>query len=169
MTTGTTNRAAAPLCWSAVALEGFDLVVIGVVLPVLLRDPAWGLTPATATLISVVGLLGVMVGALAIGPITDTIGRRKTMIATVTGFSVLTLACAFAPDPVTFGVLRVLAGLGLGGVLPVALALVNEHARGGPRRQRHHRADDRLPRRRGGDRAARDRGHRGGGAGRRCS
>lgn len=121
----------APLCWSAVALEGFDLVVLGVVLPVLLRDPAWGLTPNTASLISVVGLLGVMVGALTVGPLTDIIGRRRGMLITVIGFSVLTLACAVAPDPWTFGALRFLAGLGLGGVLPVALALVNEYAKPG--------------------------------------
>jgi AAHS family benzoate transporter-like MFS transporter len=121
----------APLCWSAVALEGFDLVVLGVVLPPLLRYPDWGLTPGTASLISVVGLLGVMVGALAIGPVTDIIGRRRTMLLTVIGFSVLTLLCAFAPNPWVFGLLRFLAGLGLGGVLPVALALVNEYARQG--------------------------------------
>jgi hypothetical protein len=29
----------APLCWTAVALEGFDLVVLGVVLPALLNEP----------------------------------------------------------------------------------------------------------------------------------
>ncbi|MCU1660021.1 MAG: major facilitator superfamily 1 [Pseudonocardia sp.] len=120
-----------PLCWSAVALEGFDLVVLGVVLPPLLRYPDWGLTPGTASLISVVGLLGVMVGALAIGPITDIIGRRRTMLLTVAAFSLLTLLCAFAPNPWIFGLLRFLAGLGLGGVLPVALALVNEYAREG--------------------------------------
>ena len=121
----------APLCWSAVALEGYDLVVLGVVLPSLLRYPDWGLTPATASLISVVGLLGVMVGALAIGPVTDIIGRRRTMLLTVIAFSVLTLLCAFAPNPWIFGLLRFLAGLGLGGVLPVAIALVNEYAHQG--------------------------------------
>jgi MFS transporter, AAHS family, benzoate transport protein len=121
----------APLCWSAVALEGYDLVVLGVVLPSLLRYPDWGLTPGTASLISVVGLLGVMVGALSIGPVTDIIGRRRTMLITVIGFSVFTLLCAFAPNPWIFGLLRFLAGLGLGGVLPVAIALVNEYARQG--------------------------------------
>lgn len=126
--TGRSLAAVRPLCWAAVALEGYDLVVLGVVLPVLLRDPVWALTPATAALISTVGLLGVMVGALGIGPLADVIGRRRTMVLTVVGFSVLTLACAFAPGPVAFGVLRFLAGLGLGGVLPVALALVNEYA-----------------------------------------
>ena len=117
-----------PLCWAAVALEGFDLVVLGVVLPVLLRDRSWALTPASASLVSVVGLLGVMVGALAVGPVADVVGRRRTMIWTVVAFSVLTLACAFAPNAEVLGGLRFLAGLGLGGVLPVALALVAEYA-----------------------------------------
>lgn len=123
----------AALCWSAVALEGFDLVVLGVVLPSLLRDPGWGLTPATASLISVAGLLGVMVGALGVGPVADVIGRRRTLVATVVGFSVVTALCAVATGPWTFGVLRFVAGLGLGGVLPVALAMVDEYARAGAR------------------------------------
>ena len=121
----------APLCWSAVALEGFDLVVLGVVLPSLLEEPAWGLDPATASLISTAGLLGVLVGALSAGPLADRFGRRRAMLYTVVSFSVLTAACAFAAGPWTFGALRFLAGLGLGGVLPVAIALVNEHGRPG--------------------------------------
>ena len=108
----------APLCWAAVALEGFDLVVLGVVLPALLKEPSWGLTPNSASTIASVGLIGVMVGAAAVGTITDIIGRRKTVVWTVIIFSLLTLVCAFAPNPLVFGVLRFLAGLGLGGVLP---------------------------------------------------
>jgi MFS transporter, AAHS family, benzoate transport protein len=111
-----------------VALEGFDLVVLGVVLPSLLADKSWGLTPNTASLVSVVGLVGVMVGALVVGTVSDYIGRRQTMLWTVISFSVLTLACAFATNPWFFGLLRFLAGLGLGGVLPTALALINEYA-----------------------------------------
>jgi AAHS family benzoate transporter-like MFS transporter len=118
----------APLCWLAVALEGFDLVVLGVVLPALLKEPGWGLTPNTASLVSVVGLVGVMIGALAVGTISDYIGRRQMMLWTVISFSILTLLCAFAPNPWIFGLLRFLAGLGLGGVLPTALALINEYA-----------------------------------------
>lgn len=129
--TATRGGWVAPLCWSAVALEGFDLVVLGVVLPSLLRDPDWGLTPGTASLISVVGLVGVMVGALSVGPLADLVGRRRSMLATVVSFSVLTLLCAVAPGPFVFGLLRFLAGLGLGGVLPVTLAMVNEFGRVG--------------------------------------
>lgn len=118
----------APLCWAAVVLDGFDLVVLGVVLPSLLSERGWELNPSSASLISVVGLVGVMIGALATGPISDVIGRRRTMLLTVVSFSVLTLLCSFAPNPEVFGLLRFLAGLGLGGVLPTALALINEQA-----------------------------------------
>jgi MFS family permease len=53
------------------------------------------------------------------------------VVWTVVAFSVLTLACAFAPNPVVFGALRFLAGLGLGGILPTAIAMINEFARTG--------------------------------------
>ena len=118
------NKWVLPLCWTAVLLDGFDLVVLGTVIPVLLQEEL--LTTAGASVVSTAGLVGMMLGALVIGTITDVVGRRKVMIFAVAGFSVFTLACAFAPDVTTFGVLRFLAGLGLGGCLPTAIALVNE-------------------------------------------
>jgi len=121
----------APLCWLAVALEGYDLVVLGVVLPALLKEPGWHLNPNKASQIASIGLVGVMIGAALVGTITDYIGRRKTVVWTVIAFSLLTLACAFATNPFTFGLLRFLAGLGLGGILPTAIAMINEFARRG--------------------------------------
>src|SRR3954454_16557273 len=100
------TRWVAPLCWLAVALDGYDLVVLGGVLPSLLKEPGWGLTPNTASTIASIGLIGVMVGAASIGTITDIIGRRKTVMVTVVMFSVLIFACAFAPNPLIFGILR---------------------------------------------------------------
>lgn len=120
-----------PLCWAAVLLDGFDLVVLGSVLPVLLDKGVWGLTAASASVASTVGLVGMTIGALAIGTITDVIGRRKALIFAVVGFSVFTALCAVAPSVFVFGVLRFLAGLGLGGCLPTAIALVIEHSRAG--------------------------------------
>ncbi|MCA1186626.1 MULTISPECIES: aromatic acid/H+ symport family MFS transporter [Saccharopolyspora] len=120
-----------PLCWSAVLLDGFDLVVLGSVLPVLLDQGQWGLTPATASLASTAGLLGMAIGALGFGTVTDVIGRRTALMVSVAGFSLLTALCAVAPSLLVFGVLRFLAGLGLGGCVPTAIALVTEHARPG--------------------------------------
>ncbi len=125
------SRWIAPLCWFVVVLEGFDLVVLGVVNAVLRTDPAWRLDPGTAGLIVSIGLVGVMVGALAIGPLSDIAGRRRLLIANVAVFSVFTLACAFVTEPWAYGALRFLAGLGLGGVLPAAIAMVNEYGKAG--------------------------------------
>ncbi|CAM3330378.1 aromatic acid/H+ symport family MFS transporter [Kibdelosporangium persicum] len=125
------SRWAISLSWSAVLLDGFDLVVLGTVLPVLLDTKEWGLTPASAATVSTFGLVGMMIGALTIGALTDIVGRRKAMVVSVTSFSLLTLLCAFAPSVFLFGVFRFLAGIGLGGCLPTAIAIVNEHARRG--------------------------------------
>ncbi|NYH79992.1 benzoate transport [Actinopolyspora biskrensis] len=130
----TTSRAGVgwvlPLCWAAVLLDGFDLVVLGTVLPVMLENEVWGLDPASASVVSTVGLIGMMVGALTIGTITDLIGRRKVLLVAVTTFSLFTLLCAVAPSVLVFGLLRFLAGLGLGGCLPTAITLTTEYARG---------------------------------------
>ncbi|WNV73817.1 aromatic acid/H+ symport family MFS transporter [Geodermatophilus sp. DSM 44513] len=132
--TGTRARAAewvAPLCWVAVLLDGFDLVVVGTVIPTLRTPEEWGLSGSGATAVITVGLLGMMVGALTIGTLTDVVGRRRALIGAVAAFSLLTLLCAFAPNAAVFGVLRFLAGIGLGGCLPTAIAMVNEFSRSG--------------------------------------
>src|SRR3954454_13527038 len=121
----------APLCWIAVLLDGFDLVVVGTVVPALQEPGEWGLSGAGTTFVITIGLVGMMIGALSIGTLTDLIGRRKALIGAVVSFSFFTLLCAFAPNAVVFGVLRFLAGLGLGGCLPTAIAMVNEFTRAG--------------------------------------
>ncbi|SFT52687.1 benzoate transport [Geodermatophilus amargosae] len=131
---GTAARAAgwvAPLCWVAVLLDGFDLVVVGTVVPTLTQPEEFGLTGTGATAVITIGLVGMMIGALTIGTLTDVVGRRKALIGAVVSFSLFTLLCAFAPNAVVFGLLRFLAGLGLGGCLPTAIAMVNEFSRSG--------------------------------------
>lgn len=119
------------LCWMAVALDGFDLVVLGAVIPTLSKTGALGFTDASLTTASTIGLVGVGIGAVAIGPLTDRFGRRMSLIASIAAFSVLTVAVAFAQDVTQFTVLRFLAGLGLGACLPTALAYMSEHATDG--------------------------------------
>jgi AAHS family benzoate transporter-like MFS transporter len=121
----------APLCWIAVLLDGFDLVVVGAVVPTLQSPEEWALSGAGTTFVITIGLVGMMIGALTIGTLTDVIGRRKALIGAVSAFSLLTLACAFAPNEIIFGGLRFLAGVGLGGCLPTAIAMVNEFTRSG--------------------------------------
>ncbi|RLV48366.1 MFS transporter [Nocardioides mangrovicus] len=120
------------LCWLAVALEGFDLVVLGATIPTLSRTDALGFTDASLTTASTVGLVGVGIGAASIGPVTDRFGRRRTLLACVAWFSLLTIATAVAPTKEAFVLIRFVAGLALGAVLPIALTYMSEHApRGG--------------------------------------
>lgn len=120
-----------PLCWIAVVLDGFEMVVLGTTLPTLLDEGQWGMTPNTAGLATTAGLAGMAIGALFIGTVTDVIGRRKVMIYAVASFSLLTALCAWAPSLWAFALLRFLAGIGLGGCLPTAIALSTEYARKG--------------------------------------
>ncbi len=116
----------AVLCWIAVLLDGFDMVVLGVVLPSMMEDPKWELTAAEGTQISTAGLFGMMVGALSIGRLTDLVGRRWVMILSVFSFSLLTIALGWVDNVLLFLVLRFLAGVGLGGCMPTAISMVTE-------------------------------------------
>lgn len=116
------------LCWLAVALDGFDLVVLGAVIPVLSRSGDLGFTDASLTTASTLGLVGVGIGAVCIGPLTDRFGRRTSLIASIALFSLLTLAIPLAQSATQFTALRFAAGLGLGACLPTALAYISEHS-----------------------------------------
>src|SRR5918994_2014580 len=126
---GAATRWVVALCWVAVALDGFDLVVLGAVTPALLEYQSWGLTAPQVGAITSYGLFGMLIGALGIGTLADVIGRKRSILLSVVGFSVFTALCALAPTPGVFGILRFLAGLGLGGLIPTAATMVSEYAR----------------------------------------
>ena len=116
------------LCWFVVLLDGLDLFVYGGVLPGLLADESFGLTPTFGGEIGSFSTFGMLVGALGSGIITDRIGRKKIIITGIVIFSLASAACALAPTVTAFGAARFVAGIGLGGLLPVAIAMVMEFA-----------------------------------------
>ncbi|MEV7664126.1 aromatic acid/H+ symport family MFS transporter [Paenarthrobacter sp. NPDC089316] len=119
------------LCWLAMVLDGFDLVVLGTVIPTLIKTGELGFDAVGATFAATISLVGVGLGALFIAPLSDKFGRRKLLIACVAGFSLFTIGVASAPNVAVFSVLRLLAGLGLGACLPAALAYMNDYAPAG--------------------------------------
>lgn len=114
------------VCWLLVVFDGYDLIVYGTVQGSLISDTGWGLTKATAGTIGSMAFVGMMIGAVFAGRMSDTWGRRRTIIGCAIVFSVFTILCAFAPNAPVFGGLRLLAGIGLGGLVPSANALVAE-------------------------------------------
>ncbi|MEV7573988.1 aromatic acid/H+ symport family MFS transporter [Pseudarthrobacter sp. NPDC089323] len=133
----TTSSSALPsrwpvwLCWLAMVLDGFDLVVLGTVIPTLIKTGELGFDAVGATFVATVSLVGVGAGALFIAPLSDRLGRRNLLMACVLWFSVFTLAVVWAPNVAVFGVFRLLAGAGLGACLPAALAYMNDYSPAG--------------------------------------
>lgn len=134
-TTARTGSALAILaiCWTVVLFDGVDTFVYGAVLPGMLADKGFGMTKAHAGTIGSIATFGMLVGALAAGIITDRIGRKKMIIACCVVFSLASAGCAMAGSPDAFGLARLAAGLGLGGLLPTAIAAVSEFAPRGRR------------------------------------
>ncbi len=114
------------VCWLLVVFDGYDLIVYGTVQSSLISGTGWGLTKATAGTIGSMAFLGMMIGAIFAGRMADAWGRRKTILGCAIVFSAFTIFCAFAPNAAVFGALRLLAGIGLGGLVPSANALVAE-------------------------------------------
>lgn len=83
---------------------------------------------ANGTWLLTASLIGMTIGALTMGWLTDKLGRRKLLIGAVVAFSVLTFVTGFATEAWHIGVLRFFAGLGLGGCLPTAISMVTEFA-----------------------------------------
>lgn len=113
-------------CLLIIIFDGYDLVIYGVALPLLMEQ--WALTAVQAGLLASTALFGMMFGAMSFGTLSDKLGRKKTIMICVAIFSGFTFLGAFASTPVEFGILRFLAGLGIGGVMPNVVALMTEYA-----------------------------------------
>lgn len=114
------------LCALLLIVDGYDVFVAGTVLPTLIAE--WGLSKPQAGALQAWALFGMMFGALIFGPLADRIGRKKGIAISFLLFTLSTLLTGFADSPLEFKVFRFIAGLGCGGLMPNAVALMNEYA-----------------------------------------
>ena len=119
------------LCAACLILDGFDVQATGYVAAALSED--LGLNGTEFSYVAMAGLVGILLGALFFGGLGDKYGRRPVLIAGTLTFSLLTLATGFAQSLNQLIVIRVLAGIGLGGIMPNVVALVGEYS---PKRSR---------------------------------
>jgi MFS transporter, AAHS family, benzoate transport protein len=116
------------LFWCALIIifDGYDLAVVGVALPSIMKD--MGVDPTQAGFMASSALFGMMFGAIFLGTIADRIGRRWAISICILLFSVFTAAAGLAKDPISFSAMRFLAGLGIGGVMPNVVAQMTEYS-----------------------------------------
>ena len=112
-------------CIVSLSFEGYDLVVYGATLPLLMG--AWHMTPAYAGFIASFGFGAAVVGAIIGGTLGDKWGRKKTIITSVVIYSIGSFVCALASSPEWFAFFRIFGGIGMGMTLQNEVGLVSEY------------------------------------------
>ena len=113
------------LCMLAQIFDGYDISSIGMAVPALIR--AWGLPGPAFANAFVMSSVGIMIGALASGPIGDRIGRKPVLIASLVVLSLSSLACTRVEAIGDLVMLRLITGIGIGMLLPATVALSSDY------------------------------------------
>jgi AAHS family 4-hydroxybenzoate transporter-like MFS transporter len=118
------------LSFLVIMVDGYDITVAAFAVPPLIKE--WGVTtPGAFGPVLGASLFGMLFGAPLLGHVGDRYGRKTAILVCYVVFGVFTLAAAWSSSLLQLGVLRFLAGVGIGGLLPNVVALNAEFA---PRR-----------------------------------
>lgn len=106
--------------------DAMDVILIAFLLTPIKTE--FGLDGTQTGFVLSAGFVGMFLGAAIAGRLADRIGRKRVFQGTLVLFSAGALLSAVAPSFETLLAARIIAGLGLGGELPVASTLVSEYA-----------------------------------------
>lgn len=120
------------LCFFITLFDGYDITAASFAAPSIVK--AWHVSPAALGPMFSASLFGMLIGAPALGWVGDRYGRRLAIVASCIIFGVFTWSAAASGALGTLTLLRLLAGIGIGGLLPNVIALTAEYA------PRSHRA-----------------------------
>jgi MFS transporter, AAHS family, 4-hydroxybenzoate transporter len=116
----------ASLCFLVLFLEGYDITAMSYAIPSLTE--AWHAKPPQFTAALTAGSVGLLLGAVSAGLLGDRLGRKPVLIGCTMIFGVFSLSTAWSNGLGWLAVLRFLTGLGLGGGIPIAIALATDYA-----------------------------------------
>ena len=114
------------LCGACLIMDGFDVQAMGYVAPALIAD--WGITKTALGPVFGAGLFGMLIGSLIFGTLADKIGRRPVLIGSTLFFGLCMIVTAHAATIPELLVLRFITGLGLGSIIPNAIAIAGEYS-----------------------------------------
>lgn len=109
----------------AVIFDGCDTQMIGFAIPVLIKE--WGITRNDFAPVVAAGLVGMAIGSACAGLLADRFGRRWAVIGSVLVFGIATGAISLSPNVTVIALLRLVAGLGIGGAVPTCATLTAEY------------------------------------------
>jgi MFS transporter, AAHS family, 4-hydroxybenzoate transporter len=121
---GSFHVAIGVLCGMCLMIDGFDVQAMGYAAPALIKD--WSIGASAMGPVFSAALIGILVGSLTFSTVADKIGRRPMLITATLFFSVLTFLTSQAQSINQLLIVRFIAGVGLGGIMPNALALMGE-------------------------------------------
>lgn len=116
--------AAVTLCVLLNALDGFDVLAISFASPGIASE--WGIDRAALGLVLSMELIGMAVGSVALGNLADRFGRRPTVLACLVIMAGGMAMATTASSVVNLSIIRLVTGLGIGGMLACTNALVAE-------------------------------------------
>ncbi|MEO3761268.1 multidrug effflux MFS transporter [Mycobacterium sp. B14F4] len=85
-----------------------------------------GVSSSVAQLTLTGTLAGLALGQLIVGPLSDSLGRRRPLMAGIVLHMLASLLCLFAPNIAVLGVARGLQGMGAAAAMVVAIAVVGD-------------------------------------------
>lgn len=106
------------------ALDGYDIFVPGFLAPALIK--LWHANPAELGSMFGIGMVGIILGAPLFGWLGDRYGRKRMVVLCSLWYGVLSLLSLAATSMTQFTAMRFLIGIGIGGVIPNAIALIAE-------------------------------------------
>ncbi len=112
------------LCVCLNALDGFDVLSISFASPGIAKE--WGIDHAALGVVLSAELVGMAIGSIAIGALADRVGRRGTILGSLALMSAGMLAAAYAGDLLTLFGIRLITGVGIGGMLACTNAMAAE-------------------------------------------
>jgi AAHS family 4-hydroxybenzoate transporter-like MFS transporter len=121
------------IIWSLfiVLIDGYDIGAIAFALPSLIRE--WGISPRDVGPVLSASLVGILFGSALFGWVGDRYGRKVALISANILFGIFTWVAAYSTNLTELTWLRLLAGIGIGGIIPNVIAINAESA---PRRLR---------------------------------
>ncbi|MGR6915610.1 MFS transporter [[Actinomadura] parvosata] len=116
------------LCMIITVIEGFNLIVFGSVVPLLLKDPSLGVTDEQTGLIGGLVYIGAIIGALLAPVVAERAGRKRVLILAIGLFALGAVLTGASVSASMLAVARFLTGFGVGGALTTAMTVARNSA-----------------------------------------